>query len=34
MPYSVLLTKDAAKDLEDLYEYIVLNDIPEESTMF
>ena len=28
MSYSVLLTNDAAKDLEDIYEYIFLNDTP------
>jgi len=28
MPYSVLLTDDAAQDLADLYDYIALHDAP------
>jgi toxin ParE1/3/4 len=28
MPYEVLLTNDAARDLEELYDYIALHDAP------
>jgi len=28
MPFAVLLTNDAARDLDDLYDYIPLNDAP------
>ena len=28
MPFSVLLTDDAARDLEDLFDYIDLHDVP------
>ena len=28
MSYNVLLTNDAAQDLDDIYEYIYLNDSP------
>lgn len=28
MPFEVLLTDDAARDLEDLYNYIELHDVP------
>jgi len=28
MPFRVLLTDDAARDLEDLYDYIELHDVP------
>ena len=28
MPFSVLLTADAARDLEDLYQYIAVHDAP------
>ncbi len=31
MPFAVLLTNGAAKDLEELYEYIVLHDVPEKA---
>ena len=32
MTYSVYLTDDAARDLEDLYDYISRNDAPEKAT--
>ena len=28
MPFTILLTNGAAKDLEELYEYIALHDVP------
>ena len=28
MPFQVFLTDDAARDLEDLYDYIELHDVP------
>jgi toxin ParE1/3/4 len=28
MPFAVLLTADAARDLEDLYQYIAVHDVP------
>ena len=28
MPFAVLLTNDAARDLDELYDYIALNDAP------
>lgn len=31
MPFAVMLTDAAARDLDDLYNYIVLNDAPEEA---
>ena len=31
MPYQVLLTDDAARDLEELYAYIVRNDAPDRA---
>lgn len=31
MPYEVLLTDDAAKDLEQLYDYIAENDAPDKA---
>ena len=31
MPFSVFLTDDAARDLEDLYDYINLHDVPEKA---
>jgi len=31
MPYEVLLTDDAAKDLEQLYDYIAENDDPDNA---
>ena len=31
MPFTVLLTNDAARDLEELYEYISLHDAPEKA---
>jgi toxin ParE1/3/4 len=30
MPFSVLLTNDAARDLEALYDYIALHDAPQK----
>lgn len=32
MTYSVYLTDDAARDIEDLYDYISRNDSPEKAT--
>ena len=32
MSYQVLLTKDAARDLEELYDYIFRHDSPENAT--
>ncbi len=31
MPFAVMLTEDAARDLHDLYDYIALNDAPEKA---
>ena len=31
MPFAVLLTKDAARDLEELYDYIALHDAPQKA---
>ncbi|MBD1399070.1 type II toxin-antitoxin system RelE/ParE family toxin [Pelovirga terrestris] len=31
MPFNVLLTNDATRDLEELYEYISLHDAPENA---
>ena len=31
MPFAVLLTNDAARDLEELYDYIALHDAPEKA---
>lgn len=31
MRYQVLLTDDAARDLEDLYDYIASHDVPEKA---
>lgn len=31
MPFTVLLTNDAARDLDELYEYISLHDAPEKT---
>jgi toxin ParE1/3/4 len=31
MPFAVLLTNDAARDLEELYDYIALNDAPQKA---
>jgi toxin ParE1/3/4 len=31
MPFAVLLTHDAARDIEDLYDYIVLHDAPPKA---
>jgi len=31
MPFKVLLTNDATRDLEELYEYISLHDTPEKA---
>ena len=31
MPFTVLLTNDAVRDLEELYEYISLHDAPENA---
>jgi toxin ParE1/3/4 len=31
MPFSVLLTKDAARDLSELYEYITAHDSPRKA---
>lgn len=31
MPFKVLLTNDATRDLEELYEYISLHDAPEKA---
>jgi len=31
MHYAVLLTNDAARDLEELYDYIVLHDAPQKA---
>lgn len=31
MPFAVLLTNDAARDLEELYDYIVLHDAPQKA---
>ena len=30
MPFAVLLTNDAARDLDELYDYIVVHDAPEK----
>ena len=31
MPFTVLLTNDAARDLEELYDYIALHDTPQKA---
>jgi toxin ParE1/3/4 len=31
MPFAVLLTNDAARDLEALYDYIALHDVPQKA---
>ena len=31
MPFTVLLTHDAARDLEELYDYILLHDAPKKA---
>ena len=31
MPFAVLLTNDAARDLEELYDYIALHDTPQKA---
>ena len=31
MPFAVLLTNDAARDLDELYEYIAVHDAPEKA---
>ena len=31
MPFAVLLTHDAARDLEELYDYIALHDAPQKA---
>jgi toxin ParE1/3/4 len=31
MPYAVFLTADAARDLEELYDYVALHDAPEKA---
>ena len=31
MPFRVLLTNDAARDLEELYDYIALHDAPQKA---
>jgi len=31
MPFAVLLTNDAARDLEELYDYIALHDAPKKA---
>ena len=31
MPFAVLLTRDAARDLEELYDYIALHDAPQKA---
>ncbi len=31
MPFTVLLTNDAERDLEELYKYISLHDVPEKA---
>ena len=31
MPFAVLLTNDAARDLEELYDYVALHDAPEKA---
>ena len=31
MPFAVLLTNDAARDLEELYDYIALHDAPQRA---
>ena len=31
MPFTVLLTEDAAGDLDELYDYIAMNDAPERA---
>ena len=31
MPFAVLLTNDAARDLEELYDYIALHDAPQKA---
>lgn len=31
MPFAVLLTYDAARDLEDIYNYIALHDAPQKA---
>jgi toxin ParE1/3/4 len=31
MPFAVLLTNDAARDLDELYDYVALSDAPEKA---
>ena len=31
MPFAVFLTNDAARDLEELYDYIALHDAPQSA---
>ena len=31
MPFAVLLTNDAARDLDEIYEYIALHDAPQKA---
>jgi toxin ParE1/3/4 len=31
MPFAVLLTNDAARDLEELYDYLALHDAPQKA---
>ncbi len=31
MPFAVMLTNDAARDLEELYDYIALHDAPQKA---
>ena len=31
MPFAVLLTNDAARDLDDLYDYIAAHDTPQKA---
>jgi len=34
MPFKVLLTHDAARDLDELYDYITLHDAPRKADCF
>jgi toxin ParE1/3/4 len=31
MPFAVLLTDDAARDLDEIYDYIALHDVPQKA---
>lgn len=31
MPFAVLLTNDAARDIDELYDYIALHDTPQKA---